>query len=357
MSDTLSNDINNLIQSQQDFVVFKQKNTQQIFAVTDAKLITIDNLANLSPNNYFVLSPFNTQRDLKCCALAYTKLLDQQSLHEYTDNIKTVSANKHCNLIKYDDSKERYTKAFAAYKQALNKNSFSKLVLSRYQQEKLNLDIGSIFVKAINKYKDAFVYILYTSYSGLWFGASPEILCEINNGIITTMSLAGTMKKNETNNYNWSQKDIAEQAIVTDYLKNTLDQIATLQNSKGPYTKEAGPVVHLRTDLQYKLKPNTNLYEAINALHPTPAVCGMPKQEALKFINENELYDRLYYSGFLGLYDNKNMNSQLYVNLRSMYIYQDIAYLFAGGGILTKSVLDLEYEETINKLNTLKSIL
>lgn len=369
MFDTLSFDINQLIQSKQNFVVFKPKASFEIYAITEAKLHLVDSLNQLDPARYFVLSPFSSHSKLKCCALSYVKLLDPKSLHDY---VQTKLKNKYdckngCNsedttfkphkLITQQDTKERYTQAFNAYKKALDDQNFSKLVLSRYQTEKLDNDLGSIFVKAIQKYPDAFVYLFYTDYSGLWFGASPEILCEIDKSLISTMSLAGTMKAQSDDNYTWSQKDITEQAIVTDYLNKTLEQIASLQSLKGPYTQKAGPVVHLRTDLNYKLIDSTKLADAIEALHPTPAVCGMPKREALSFIDEHELYNRLYYSGYLGLYDNKNNCAKLYVNLRSMYIYQELAYLFAGGGILTKSVLDLEFEETINKLNTLKSIL
>jgi isochorismate synthase len=71
----------------------------------------------------------------------------------------------------------------------------------------------------------------------------------------------------------------------------------------------------------------------ISVLHPTPAVCGLPKQEAKDFILENEGYDRKYYTGFLGelnkeAFNKETLKSDLYVNLRCMKIKDNQAHLY-----------------------------
>jgi isochorismate synthase len=94
----------------------------------------------------------------------------------------------------------------------------------------------------------------------------------------------------------------------------------------------------------------------LQALHPTPAVSGLPKEEAFRFIEENEGYDRLYYSGFLGMLDAER-ETGIYVNLRCMHIAHDSLTLFAGGGLLASSSLEDEWEETEYKLKTMLDIL
>jgi len=95
-------------------------------------------------------------------------------------------------------------------------------------------------------------------------------------------------------------------------------------------------------------------------LHPTPAVCGLPKNEAKSFILENENYDRKYYTGFLGEL-NSDVNgintSSLYVNLRCMEIAKDEAIIYVGGGITKDSIPEKEWEETVRKTATMKKVL
>ncbi len=117
--------------------------------------------------------------------------------------------------------------------------------------------------------------------------------------------------------------------------------------------------------------------EIISALHPTPAVCGLPKEKAKKFILSEENYDREFYTGFLGeLNLQKNVQRSrtrrnvenlayravkketgLYVNLRCMKIEDGKAVLFVGGGITKDSVPEDEWEETVNKAQTMKKVL
>jgi isochorismate synthase len=80
--------------------------------------------------------------------------------------------------------------------------------------------------------------------------------------------------------------------------------------------------LHIKTDIEGILNDNSNLKQVISVLHPTPAVCGLPKQEAKDFILENEGYDREYYTGFFGRIKKEGskdtLKSDLYVNLRCM---------------------------------------
>jgi isochorismate synthase len=94
----------------------------------------------------------------------------------------------------------------------------------------------------------------------------------------------------------------------------------------------------------------------LEALHPTPAVCGLPKQEAREFILAHEGYDRRYYTGFVGMLDLASA-TDLYVNLRCMQCHADgQVTLYAGGGILPSSQCGKEWEESRQKMKTMKEI-
>ena len=103
------------------------------------------------------------------------------------------------------------------------------------------------------------------------------------------------------------------------------------------------------------------MQEIVRLLHPTPAVCGFPKEEAKVFILENEQYDRRYYTGFLGELNQSDvngvLNSDLFVNLRSMEIEGSNANIYIGCGITKDSIPEKEWEESVNKSQTMKRVL
>ena len=110
------------------------------------------------------------------------------------------------------------------------------------------------------------------------------------------------------------------------------------------------------------LNKKSTLKTLIRALHPTPAVCGLPRGYAKKFILENEQYDRSFYTGFLGELNIKSdkkkvINSSLFVNLRCMNIDENRVSVFVGGGITKESIAKKEWEETVSKSKIMKRVL
>ena len=107
---------------------------------------------------------------------------------------------------------------------------------------------------------------------------------------------------------------------------------------------------------------NPTLKTLIRALHPTPAVCGLPRENAKQFILENEQYNRSFYTGFLGelnFQKNKTVSesSSLFVNLRCMNIIDKKVSIFVGGGITKDSNAKKEWEETVSKSKVMKRVL
>lgn len=247
-----------------------------------------------------------------------------------------------------------YAKALSAFLDDLAKGTFQKLVLSRSQDIAGHFSAGTIFLNACASYPGAMVSLVH-GICGTWIGASPEILMR---GSKTdgwqTMALAGTRKAGTV--APWDDKNSHEQAIVADYIRSALAPYAADLAESDVRTFQAGGVEHLRTDFSFSIKENVRIQDVVACLHPTPAVCGLPKAAARRRILTAEAQDRRYYSGFLGFWD-KGEACSLYVNLRCLKLSSQGVRLYAGGGILPQSDPDSEWLETCGKMCTMLALL
>ena len=246
---------------------------------------------------------------------------------------------------------------------AIAKGTFKKVVLSRKEIVGLsNFDLVSIFEKLIQNYSTAFCYCWFHPKIGLWMGATPERLLKADTNTFYTMSLAGTQKLQGDKQVVWEEKEMEEQQFVTDFILDNLKKLTSEVSVSSPYTAQAGTLAHIKTDIEGVINDNSSLKEVVSVLHPTPAVCGLPKEVAKNFILEHEGYDREYYTGFLGELNKEGFNkgeikSDLYVNLRCMQIKDNQAHLYMGCGITKDSIPEKEWGESVNKSMTMKEIL
>ena len=236
----------------------------------------------------------------------------------------------------------------------IENGTFQKVVVSRKIEISQSVDVIKSYQKLLKTYPTAFRYLWYHPQVGLWMGATPEQLTKINNHTFETVSLAGTQVVSE--NVIWQEKEVEEHQLVTDYIKNSTENLVeNIQISKA-YTQKAGNVVHLKSDISGKLKAAISENDLINALHPTSAVCGMPLEATRNFILENEKYNRKYYSGFLGEFRMQEQTN-LFVNLRCCEIENDLITIYVGCGITKDSQAEKEFIETENKAKTILSVL
>lgn len=318
----------------------------------------ISQYEDLENKSGFVLAPFkinaNTpivliRPDLQGCG--------EQSIKEICkklNNISIESSNQTINSNIKATNYELYDRSFTLFFDALKKRYFKKLVLSRTLQVQLSetFSLWNSFCKACSEYPHMMIYLCYTPKTSIWLGCTPEILLTQQKNLCRTVALAGTMP---LSNNDWSKKNQEEQYIVSQYIKQRLNSLNITFEKKGPYTFAAGHLAHLRTDFIFQIAQEQNIGNLISILHPTPAVCGLPKEDALNFIVTNEGYDRSYYSGFIGWISPCKVS--LFVNLRCAMINKNIATLFAGGGILPDSTVNMEWEETEQKLKTIRNII
>lgn len=246
---------------------------------------------------------------------------------------------------------------------AIIKDEFKKVVLSRKEVVEVNsFEMETVFKKLVAFYPTAFRYCFFHPKIGMWLGATPEQFLKINQKTLHTVALAGTQAATASNNVVWQDKEIEEQRLVTDYITQSLEDKVSELTVSSPYSVKAGNLWHIKTDISATIDNESNLKEIIKTLHPTSAVCGLPKVAAKDFILQNEYYNREYYSGFLGelnidLATFRTEQSDLFVNLRCMKRNGKQAELFVGCGITKDSIPEAEFMETVNKSMTMRKVL
>lgn len=365
--DSFFNEIEEHYKKKLPFVVFSKPDSNSIKAYLQ-QTTTIHITEEYSENG-FVFAPFDLDDDAILIPIEHAEILKleifEPSKHIQSEILDSISNKaKHIALVKKGI-------------QAINNGEFSKVVLSRTEEiTNSNKTPIQLFKNLLSAYPDAFVYCWYHPKVGLWLGATPETLLYIEGMKFKTMSLAGTQVDKGNSDVEWNKKEQEEQQIVTDYiLEGLLDYTSSIETSL-PKTSKAGKLLHLQTEISGVLK-ELKLKEVLQLLHPTPAVCGFPKEKAKQFILENEGYNRAFYTGFLGEINHKekvsrNQNrrnvennayaaikntTNLFVNLRCMQLINDKAILYVGGGITKDSSLEKEWQETVNKTSTIKNCL
>lgn len=243
----------------------------------------------------------------------------------------------------------------------ISDGKFEKVVLSRVKivSGSFISSLSEIFSILCKSYPNAFVYI-FNAGPHLWLGATPEPLLNAKNGAMHTVSLAGTRPFNDQNvNIGaWNSKERLEQEYVTRYIARVLSHFNLKDvELQGPYTKKAGDLLHLRTDFSFRSEEIIDkLGLFLKELHPTPAVCGMPRSDSIELLQKLEKHKREYYAGYLGLVG-LNDRLSLFVNLRCMKVLTGNLALFVGGGITADSVPEDEWQETEMKAETLLSVI
>lgn len=257
------------------------------------------------------------------------------------------------------ESREDYARTFSAFDGALRGGRFSKLVLARRKTFAVGgrSPLPLMFCRALARYATAFVYLFHSPQSGTWFGSTPEILLSGDISGLRTVALAGTrLRSREGEHKPWDDKNTMEQGFVADYVASVLRGFGIDDPSVETATVGAGRVEHRCSTFTFACPDGVRPGQLAAALHPTPAVCGLPKDEAFGFIRRHEACCREYYAGFIGPVG-LGGRVELFVNLRCLNAVGTELRLFAGGGIVRGSELGSEWRETENKMRTMLDLL
>lgn len=321
----------------------------------------LTNFCDLGKAAGYVFAPF--------CPTAENPILLFDIASEKQWNIPPVSTYfpqaYHCTSL---NAQHDYSTAFRQCLHLLQTQQVEKIVLSRSLQIQFAQALTfeqqqQLFIAACHRFANCFIALVRTPQAGIWLTATPEILLEQQSDAPTwrTMALASTMPLNEAPKLHpqqWSSSHLREQHLVSRYIVEQLAALGITAISHETHSKQAGHLQHLCTLFDFSLPTTRNLGEVITALHPTPAVCGLPTIIAQEALSKIEQHDRAYYTGFTGPLQLQT-GTHLFVTLRCMQIAQDqlSARLYAGGGLLSSSIEAEEWQETCHKLETLLGLL
>lgn len=330
------------------YVLFRQPSSAEAFRiVSNADVVT--DIADVACDQGFLFAPFTASAEVPALFFrGEPKRFD----------VDAVKCAQHC-VSECDERADRtaYSLAFERMHDAVRSGKLSKVVLGRRAEVDIDhVDADALFAEACRRNADMFVALVVTPRNGTWLMATPELLAQSERGCVKVMALAGTMSNVVSPTCEWSQKNRDEHQVVVDYIAGKLQPLADGALDVCPtLTVPAGAVLHLRTLFNLRLKAGVSFADVAKALHPTSAVCGMPKEEALSIIQAVEPTPREYYSGFAGpiMADSQ----ALYVSLRCMKLQDGKAYLYAGGGIMPDSVEEEEWQETQAKMRTMRALL
>lgn len=312
----------------------------------------------------FLVAPFSDEGNFPAFLIApdiyVTDYLSEQEL-QLLNKLETEPVQSNASHIPEEVEHDDYINQLDVILDNICEGKFEKVVLSRVKivQGSFIPNLAEIFSLLCKSYPNAFIYI-FNAGPHLWLGATPEPLLKAKNGTMQTVSLAGTRPYNEQNlNIGaWNSKERLEQEYVTRFIASVLSHFNLKDiDLQGPYTKKAGNLLHLRTDFSFHSEEIIDKLGAfLKELHPTPAVCGMPRHDSLELLQRLEKHQREYYAGFLGPIG-LNDRLALFVNLRCMKVLTENLALFVGGGITADSVPEDEWLETEMKAETLLSVI
>ncbi|GEJ44603.1 MULTISPECIES: chorismate-binding protein [unclassified Chryseobacterium] len=240
------------------------------------------------------------------------------------------------------ETKEEYCKTLQEVIEVIKENSLAKLVYSRRKifKDFTAIDYKESFKNLCASYPNAFRY-LFNDGQNAWMGAFSEVLGKFDKTTheFETMALAGTLPVSEE----WSEKEIEEQKPVTTYIQDILKSYSDDVKQSETYDHISGNIKHLRTDFKTHIKPEY-LDSLIQDLHPTPAVCGIPKDFCNENIRKYEKFPRELYAGYIKIETQESIF--YFVNLRCARLYKDSVHVFVGGGITAQSNPEKEWRET-----------
>ncbi|HZL11009.1 MAG TPA: chorismate-binding protein [Prolixibacteraceae bacterium] len=324
-------------------------------------VLFIDRFDRLNGKAGFVFAPFRITENSPVILLKpniYFEDFDPELKlnFEHVESFKPNPEIGNC----ISQSKEDYLTQLESTIETIREGALSKVIISRQiPVKKTDTPVGETFIQLHSQTPNAFTYLVNLPVAGTWMGATPELLIKSDGLNFETVSLAGTQKrKPDGEEYFWSTKDIEEQAFVSRYMLDVFFDFDIHQyKTTGPETLESGKVAHLKTSFFFpETKISACMGNFIANLHPTPAVCGLPKDLSDEYIRVHETFPRDYYTGYLGPW---RLNQQvcLFVNLRCMKITASENVLYVGGGITARSVPEKEWDETNEKAKTLLSVI
>jgi len=242
---------------------------------------------------------------------------------------------------------------------AIRLGLISKAVLARTLDVELDEQLDPVDVVAhlwsVNR--ASYVFLFEPTPGSTLVGAAPETVATLRDGVFHATAVAGSIRRGNTPKEQAelaarllaSDKDRAEQRIALDDMVARLGTVAhQIRTDPQPHVLTLDRIQHLETEIRASVPAEIGVLDLLRLLHPTPAVCGLPRDSAMAFLAEEEPFERGWYAGPVGLFDAEG--NGIFVPALRMGVSTGSGWrLFAGAGIVEGSVPSSEWEETAIK--------
>lgn len=353
--------IDKLLTKNRPFAVWSMpgENEHEILLGEPSDILLLEDFDKLNGQEGFVFAPFRIDENSPLILLKPgINLRSQKEVEAFNfDSLPSLPPAGKKDDTFHIIAEEQYLNDISQTVHVLSTTKLSKVIVSRIiPARRKSESLGALYRQLRRQTPNAMVYLVNLPGAGIWMGATPEVLLQSKGKILETVSLAGTQSRRSDSDYRWHTKEIEEQAFVSRYMLDVFYKFNIHPyTTQGPESLESGQVAHLKTSFNFSArKIDGRLGEFVAELHPTPAVCGLPKSKAQRFISTIEKHPRRYYTGYLGPW-RMNNSIRLFVNLRCMEVTDDQYMLYSGGGITARSIPAEEWEETLKKATTLLS--
>ena len=301
--------------------------------------------------------------------IIYDKKLDKPFYFYYSDNRfdkfkKTKSATTKFSVsdITPNMNKDTFEKMVTNAKDYIYAGDIFQVVLSRRHSFKVRGDHMQVYdtMRRINP--SPYMYHLKNG-SRTILGASPEMLVRITDDTVETFPIAGTRAvtgdhitdESSANNMLHDEKELAEHTMLVDLGRNDIGKVCKYGTVKIPSMmsiKKFSHVQHMVTHVMGTISSKFDMYDAFKSIFPAGTVSGSPKIRAMEIIDELEPQTRGPYAGAIGYFSYTGC-CDFAIAIRSMFLNKDDGYVQAGAGIVSDSVPENEFQETINKVEAM----
>jgi menaquinone-specific isochorismate synthase len=245
----------------------------------------------------------------------------------------------------------------------INGGLFKKVVLSRRVSAdiKSSLSFNYFLSELKQNYQNCTVF-LYKSENSILFGATPEQLLKLKDNSLEFDALAGSAKRGRTKEEDdklaysllRDKKNSDEHNHVIDFIKDTASAYVKNLRLFDTGIKKFSNIQHIYTPIKAELNSFEQIFRLVDAIFPTPAICGYPKRPSYDYIIDSEKFDRGLFCGIIGLISPGELD--LVVAIRSALLNNNKLYVYAGCGIVKGSSPASEYEETELKMEPILSL-
>ncbi len=238
--------------------------------------------------------------------------------------------------------------------EAIRSGRVSKVVLARTMDVETSVDPVDLVMHLWEMNRGSHVFLFEPTPGAALVGAAPETIATLRDGVFHATAVAGSIGRGANPREQAelatrllaSDKDRNEQRFVVDDLVARLGAVAhQIRTDPQPHVLTLPRIQHLETEIRASVPSGTSVLDLLRLLHPTPAVCGQPRDSALAVLAEEERFERGWYAGPVGWFDAEG-NGIFAPALRTAVRSGDVWRLFAGAGIVEGSVPALEWEET-----------